>query len=184
MKNQKTFFFLSFIPALTYWYLEANYSLEIALIGGMGLAVLEMTFEWYFTKHIHSITKFNFVLILFLGLIALVAKEGIWFKLQPAFTGWVVGSYLIYKYIKKESLMYEIISEINSKVPPKEILQWSERNMGMFMFLYGSFMSYIAFTQTTESWLFWKTVGFYVSFAVFTVGQTLFMRKKIRRVGV
>lgn len=181
VKNQKTFFFFSFLPALAYWYLEENYSLQVALIGGVALAVVEMALEWIFTKHIHTITKFNFTLILFLGGISLLASEGIWFKLQPAFTGWVMGGYLIYKYIRKESLMYEIISQLNNKMPPRELLQWTERNMGIFLFVYGSFMSVVAVLGSTEQWLFWKTIGFYICFGVFSVLQTILMRFKLRR---
>lgn len=64
IKSQKNFFWASFLPAIAYWYLEENYSLQIALIGGLVLAVLEMTLEWLFTKHIHTLSKFNFFLIL------------------------------------------------------------------------------------------------------------------------
>ncbi len=91
MGNNKPFFFLSFLPAIAYWYLESNYDLQTALIGGLVLATVEILLEKIFTKHVHAISKFNFYLVVVLGGIAFIGQEGIWFKLQPFFTGVLMG---------------------------------------------------------------------------------------------
>ena len=80
------YFLMSFIPAVAYWILESNFSLEIALIGGIILGVLEMIVEKKFSGHVHTLSKVNLSLIVVLGVISLIAKEGVWFKLQPTFT--------------------------------------------------------------------------------------------------
>lgn len=85
--KKNNLFLISFLPALLYWYLEETQTVEIAIIGGLSLAVLEIGFEKLFFKHIHSISKLNFLIILILGPISLIGKDGVWFKLQPFFTG-------------------------------------------------------------------------------------------------
>ncbi len=175
--SQKNFFLISFLPALAYWYLEANYSLQIALAGGLVLAVLEMSLEWIFTRHIHTISKFNFFLILILGGIALVAHEGIWFKLQPAFTGVLMGSYLLYKCLKGKGIMLEMMEKVNGKKMDALMISFLERNTSIFLIAYGFFMVFIAFKSTTSQWLFFKTAGFYICMIIFYIGNFIYIRR-------
>jgi intracellular septation protein len=65
--KNKNLFLISFLPAVAYWYLESNYDLKTALIGGIILGVAEILFEKFFIGHVHTISKFNFYLILLLG---------------------------------------------------------------------------------------------------------------------
>lgn len=182
MKSQKQFFWASFLPAIAYWYLEANYSLEIALTGGLLLSVLEMALEWFFTKHIHTLSKFNFFLILILGAIALIAHEGIWFKLQPCFTGLIMGSYLFYKNRKNESLMYEMMMAMKNDNMSKEVLFFLEKNLSIFLIIYGFFMAGIAILASTDTWLFFKTIGFYIISILFFAVQLFYLKRKMRRI--
>ena len=180
MISQKQFFWVSFLPAAAYWYLEANYSLQIALAGGLLLAIVEMFLEWIFTKHIHTLSRFNFFLILVLGGIAFIAHEGIWFKLQPAFTGVIMGSYLLYKQKKMNSLMLEMVKLMNKKNMPDEIILYIEKNMAIFLFFYGLFMAVVAIKFSTDLWLFFKTAGFYIVTILFFIIQIFFLKKKMR----
>lgn len=178
--KQKNFFLISFLPAIAYWYLEENYSLQIALIGGLILAVLEMTLEWIFTKHIHTLSKFNFFLILILGGIALIAQEGIWFKLQPAFTGVLMGAYLLYRCLASKGLMLEMLEQMNDKRMNTDAIKILEKNTSIFLILYGLFMVPVAFKASTSQWLFFKTAGFYIATIVFFVFNMLYMRRKLK----
>ncbi len=167
---------------MAYWYLEANYSLKIALAGGMILAVLEISIEKIFTKHIHSISKLNFFLILFLGVISFIGDEGIWFKLQPFFTGLFMGGLLIFKSIRGGSFMYEMMQAMNNPLPPKKVVIILEKHSGFFMLIYGFFMAVVAFNLSTQQWLFFKTIGFYIAFIIFFLFEIFLMRKKMGRV--
>ena len=42
--EKKNFFLISFLPAILYWYLEENYPVKIAVIGGLP-AALEICVE-------------------------------------------------------------------------------------------------------------------------------------------
>jgi len=181
MKSQKQFFWASFLPAIAYWYLEANYTLQIALIGGLILAVLEMFLEWILTRHIHTLSKFNFFLILVLGGIALIAHEGIWFKLQPFFTGLLMGGYLLFRNLKGKSLMIEMMTELNPNLPKNPFIEVIERNMSFFLIGYGIFMAIVALQFATDEWLFYKTIGFYIATLIFFVIQMIYIKVKVRR---
>jgi intracellular septation protein len=176
----KPFFLISFLPALAYWALEEFTRIEIAVAGGMALAIIEMSAEYYFQKKIHSISKLNFILILILGSASLFFREGLLFKLQPFFTGIVMGPIFIYKTAKNESYMLDFMKEMGQKIPDMLVVKL-ERDMGYFLILYSTFMGYVAIKLTTSAWLFYKTAGFYIAFAVFTVLEMVLIRTKMKR---
>ena len=100
-QDSRPYFLLSFLPAIAYWLLETYSTLEIALVGGIFLGLIEMGLEKKFTGHVHTISKLNVALIVVLGGVSLIAQEGIFFKLQPTFTGLALASFLIFKKFKK-----------------------------------------------------------------------------------
>jgi intracellular septation protein len=182
MNGQKPYFLLSFLPALAYWYLETYYTLEIALIGGIVLGVLEMILEKKFTGHVHTLSKLNIALIVILGGISLLAKEGLFFKLQPAFTGIAIASFLIFKKIKKQSLMLEMLNDLKQKPPmPDEVYKTMEWHMCIFLIGFACFMAWVAVKESTTTWLFWKTAGFYIVFGGFMVIEMIYIQWMIRR---
>ena len=97
VKLGRSFFLVSFLPAILYWYLEAHYPVRTALIGGLTLSVIELSIEYFWTKEIHALSKFNFILIAVLGGLSLSANEGVWFKLQPFFTGIFMSCFMFYQ---------------------------------------------------------------------------------------
>ncbi|HXH74940.1 MAG TPA: septation protein IspZ [Bacteriovoracaceae bacterium] len=184
--NQKAappYFLLSFIPAVGYWILETNFSLEIALMGGIALGVAEMALEKYFTGHVHTLSKLNVSLVVILGMISLIAKEGIWFKLQPTLTGLSVASFLIYKKTKGQSLMLEMLKDMKQTAPlPPDIYRLMEWHMCLFLMGFAVFMAYVAIYLPTAKWLFWKTGGFYIVFGAFMIVEMIFLRWYLGRI--
>ena len=182
-KLSKHFFLISFLPAVAYWYMETRYSLRIALTAGLGLAAIEIILELIFTRHVHTLSKFNFGLILFLGAIALIGNEGIWFKLQPLFTGIAIFSFMTYRLIRGDGLLYEMMESMPNanRRPPKFLVQIMERHVSLFFLLYGVFMGSLAIWASTDRWLFFKTIGFYIAFALFMVAELPYIRHKARK---
>ena len=199
--GSKSFFLISFLPAAAYWYLEANYPVRIAVTGGLIMAVLEIALEHFYTKHVHSISKFNFLLIAVLGGISLLDDNGVWFRLQPTFTGLFMGGYLIYKVKRGQGLFLEMMKETNpEKQLPEDMMKRLEKHLGYFMIAYGLFMVYFAThgfidvdpasippeelqrikainDPLRDRWIFWKTFGFYIAFFIFMFVEFIFMRK-------
>jgi intracellular septation protein len=177
------YFLMSFIPAVAYWILESYFTLEIALIGGIVLGVLEMLFEKKFSGHIHTLSKVNLSLIVVLGVISLIAKEGLFFKLQPTFTGLGVASFLVFKKFKGQSLMVDMMKDMGQeKLPlPPFFYKTMEWHLCLFLIGFALFMAKVAIYESTATWLFWKTGGFYIAFGGFTVFEMLFLRWRIKK---
>jgi intracellular septation protein len=178
---QKPYFLLSFLPALAYWYLETYYTLEIALVGGIVLGILEMILEKKISGHIHTLSKLNLALIIVLGGVSLAAKEGIFFKLQPTFTGTAVSLFFIFKKAQGKSLLLEMLEDLKQKPPlPAVIYQTLETHMIVFLLGFAGLMTWVALKETTATWLFWKTAGFYIAFGVFMVIEFIYMQFAMR----
>jgi intracellular septation protein len=176
------YFLLSFIPAVGYWVLETYFSLTIALVGGIILAVLEMIVEKIFTDKIHTISKLNMFLVIFLGLISLWAQEGIWFKLQPTLTGVTLFVFLIFLKVRNKSIMLDMMREMNTEIPlPESFYLTLEWHLAIFVFVFALFMAYISIYQPTSVWIFWKTAGFYIAFFVFLLGEFVYLRSQNQR---
>ncbi|MBT7609514.1 MAG: hypothetical protein HN576_07145 [Bacteriovoracaceae bacterium] len=182
-KLSKNFFLISFLPAFAYWYLEENYPLRIALAGGMILASLEVILEQYFTKHIHTLSKFNFFLIVLLGGISLIGDEGIWFKLQPFFTGLGMSSFMGYRLWKGEGMLLEMMKSMpqGKNKLPDFIMKNMEKHVCIFFFVYALFMAFVAIFLSTDTWLFFKTIGLYIIFGVLMIFEFFFIRFQIKK---
>jgi intracellular septation protein len=180
-KILKNFYLLSFLPAIAYWYLESYYPLNVAVIGGLILATVELTVEKIFTKHVHTLSVFNLFVIMALGGISLIGQEGIWFKLQPFFTRMAICGFLLFKLITSEGLMAEMMRSMSQKNLPVPMLRMIEGHFAIFTFLYSIFMAYVALFLSTDIWLFFKTAGFYLCFFTFMVLEMFFLRFKMRR---
>lgn len=175
--KQPPYFLLSFLPALAYWLLETYTTLEIALIGGILLGVIEMLLEKKLTGHVHTLSKVNLGLVVVLGVVSLIAKEGIWFRLQPTFTGVGIAGFLIYKKLTGHSLMFQMIKDMGQTPPlPELVYKTLEWHMTLFLLGFAAFMAKVAVYDTTATWLFWKTGGFYIAFGGFMVLELLYIR--------
>ncbi|MFN8371131.1 MAG: septation protein IspZ [Bacteriovoracaceae bacterium] len=181
MQKNRLFFLSSFLPAIGYWYLEAYYPLKVAVIGGVILAVIEIILEKIFTKHVHSLSKMNFLLMMALGAISLLEDQGKWFKLTPMFTGILIGAIFLFKKLKGVGFLEEMIVEMRDVKIPKEIWGNFEIHFSLFMIGYGSFMGLVALKFNTNLWLFFKTAGFYIATALFMAIEMIYMRIKIKR---
>ena len=180
--KKNNLFLISFLPALLYWYLEETQTVEIAIIGGLSLAVLEIGFEKLFFKHVHSISKLNFLIILILGPISLIGKDGVWFKLQPFFTGIFLSSFLIFNLKRGKSLMLTMMKDMEKKVPmPDFIMQKIEYHLAFFLLINGVFMGYLAIYESTSTWAFFKSIGFYLVFLVFLVAEIFVIKNSFKK---
>ena len=180
--NKQSFFLLSFLPALAYWVLELNFSIQVAIIGGMFIGLLEMGLEKKITGYVHTLSKLNLALILGLGGLSFLEQEGLFFKLQPTFTGLALFSFLAYKNMKKESLFLTMLKEMNKKsFLPDFIFFKLEKHLATFLLFFSLFMTWITISYETEVWLFWKTIGFYMMFTLFFISEFFWIKIKLNK---
>ncbi len=180
--KSKPYFLLSFLPALAYWLLESYTTLEIALIGGILIGIIEMILEKKFTGHVHSLSKVNIGLIVFLGIVSLIAKEGVWFRLQPTLTGIGLCAFLSYKKFKGHSVLLDMIKDMGQVPPlPEFVYKVMEWHLTLFLLAFAFFMAKVAIYDSTSVWLFWKTAGFYMAFGGFMIVEMFYLRLILRR---
>lgn len=179
MKKNNNFFLFSFLPAILYWYLDENYPVKIALIGGISLSLIEIAVEKYLHGRIHKLSKVNLVLIVVLGSFSLMGDDGIWFKLQPALSLIAMALYMGIKLKRGQGFFQEMMEEMRPEGPrpPAIVLRVMERNLTFFFGAYGVLMAVLAVWFSTSVWAFFKTAGFLIGFAVFMVYQTWLNRQ-------
>jgi intracellular septation protein len=153
-------------------------------LGGLALGLLEVVLEKKFTGHVHSLSKLNVTLIVLLGLISLVAHEGIWFKLQPTLTGVCLAAFVVTKKLRGGSIMLEMLRDLGQEPPLAARFYHSiEWHLSGFFVAFAGFMAFVAIYRDTATWLFWKTGGFYLAFAVFFLAELFYLRLSLRRTG-
>ncbi|MBI2522249.1 MAG: septation protein IspZ [Bdellovibrio sp.] len=181
VKLGRSFFLVSFLPAILYWYLEAHYPVRTALIGGLTLSVIELSIEYFWTKELHALSKFNFLLIAVLGGLSLAANEGIWFKLQPFFTGIFMSAFMFYQLKKGDGIFLPMLEQMGKQPPSTFLLRLVESHMAIFLAVYAIFMAILALSTSTSVWLFFKTAGFYLAFIFFSVGEFFYLKQKMKK---
>lgn len=188
---QKNFFLISFLPAFLYWYLEANYPVRVAVVGGLALSLIELGTEKLFSGRLHTISKLNFYLLVFLGGLSILGEKGIWFKLSPLFTGLGMGGFFLWNWWRNKTVLLEMMIEMKGEkalpLPPHlmaPVFQQTERDIGLFLIGYGFWMGALALWRTTGEWLFFKTAGFYVAMGVVSILEAILMRLRLRRVAM
>jgi intracellular septation protein A len=67
--------------------------------------------------------------------------------------------------------------EQRTKVPVS-LITTMEKHLAFLFFFYGIFMGYTAIKMSTDQWLFFKTIGFYIAFVIFMVGEFAYLRFK------
>ncbi len=87
----------------------------------------------------------------------------------------------MYRLIKKESLMVEMMKSMHAHPLPDVIIMRMERDLSVFLIIYGIFMAFIAVFTETSTWLFFKTGGFYIITIIFFVVEMLLVRMSLRK---
>ncbi len=141
------------------------------------MAIVELSLEKIFTGETHALSRFNFVLILILGTIAYIGQKGLWFKLQPFFTGLFMSGYLLWKLKTAEGILWEMLQVTGKALPPKMMILRLEKHLAFFLLFYGIFMAGLAIFASTAVWAFFKTIGLYIAFALFMVAELLSLRR-------
>ena len=64
---------------------------------------------------------------------------------------------------------------------PDFIFQSLEKHMIILFVGYSTFMLYVALMSSTDRWLFWKTIGFYIVFGIFALIEMIYLRVGIKK---
>ncbi|MBF0207786.1 MAG: septation protein IspZ [Oligoflexia bacterium] len=191
-KISNNLFIISFLPAIAYWYLEANYPVKVAVVGGFLLSLVEISFEKYTSGKLHQISKLNFFLMVLMGALSFAEENGIWFKLTPGITSVCMGIFLLINiYFRKVSILMEmnekfLCARTKSRPIPmssenlKLFFGAIERHLAIFFIFYGVVLLLLAVWGKTSTWVFFKTAGFFISFLFFLVFEYISLKLLMR----
>ena len=188
MAPNSCFALFSFLPAIGYAILDWYYPPHVAAAAGLGLGVLELGLEKIITHHLHGLSKINFSLLFLLGLITWFARDGFWFKLQPALGSLGLAGILVWWRWRQKSFVQTLLAEFplnakakeNLRVVPPVLWQAWERDLVIFLLAYAGVMFILAH-YNARWWAVGKTVGLYVAAAVWGGGEILLFRWRWRR---
>jgi intracellular septation protein A len=78
--------------------------------------------------------------------------------------------------------MLDMIKDMG-QIPPlsDETYKTMEWHMTLFLIGFAVFMAKVAIYESTATWIFWKTGGFYVAFGGFMVLEMVYLRFFLRR---
>ena len=177
------------LPVIIFTVVEEYFGTLWGLVAGMVFGVGEIAVEWRRNRRVETITWAGNGLILVLGGISLFTQEGVWFKLQPAFIeaamaiilmgSCLVGRPFLVEMMRKQGMMNQMPPVI---VPLVEAgFAGLTFRVGIFFLAHAVLATWAALYWSTRAWAILKGVGFTGSMILYTVGESLILRRRIRR---
>ncbi len=189
-KNQlRSLIFGGLIPVIGYTIVEEYFGIIWGLFAGIGFSIAEILIELKFSKKIDLLTWVGTSFVVGLGLIALLTRDGVWFKLQPAIMEFLVGALLFSSYILKKPFLLIIAKKQNlflsMTTHTKELVEHSFSSLtlriSLFFFIHTVLAFWAALSWSTRMWALLKGVGFTISLILYLLIEALILRKKIQK---
>lgn len=177
------------VPVILFTVIEEIYGVLWGLVAGMAFGICEVLYEWKRYGRVGKLTWFGNGLILGLGSISLLTREGLWFKLQPAVMEVIMGtmcvvSVLIGKpfmvWMAREQGLIEKI-EVPLRARFERELGFFTMRMGIFFLLASTVATWSALYWSTRAWALTKGVGFTVAMLVYAVIEAFYMKYRMER---
>ena len=177
------------LPLVIFTVAEEVYGTLWGLIAGMAFGVGEIIYEKVKNGKVDGITWLGNGMLLGLGAVSLITKEGMWFKLQPAILEAFMGMFFITSVFYGKPFMVMmatkqgLFAKINPVVEPmlRRHLTGFTLRTGVFFLLHAVLATWAALHWSTRAWIFLKGFGFTGSFVVYGLLEMFWMRRKISR---
>lgn len=175
--------FAGILPVVAFTIIEEKYGVEWGTVAGMTFGLGELLYEKIFLQKISFITWVGNGLILGLGGISILAKDGIWFKMQPALLEFFMGLLLIGSWWMKKAFLLEMSLKQNPQLPDglRSFLEALTLRFGIFFLAQSALATWAAFWWSTEAWAFLKGAGVTLSMIAYMLIEFLILRFKITK---
>ena len=170
------------LPVIAFTLVEEYYGPLYGVIAAMVFGVGEISYELWKYKKVQKITWISNALILAMGAIAIIADDGLWFKMQPAIMELFFAVVLIGSYFLKKPLLLMMSEKQHQPIPPhlKNALPGLTFRIGVFFVFQAALATWAALYWSTAAWAFLKSVGIILFLIVYMLGEGLYLRKKFR----
>lgn len=177
----RSFFLGGLLPVIIFTVIEEYWGTTWGLVAGMVFGVGEMTFEYVKERKISPITLGGNALLIVLGIVALWAKEGIWFKLQPAIMEFVFAILLIGSFFMKKSFLIAMAKRQQPGLPVHAEV-WMHGltfRLGLFFLLQTALAVWSAISWSTTAWALLKGLGVPVSMVIYLIVEVAVQRRRV-----
>lgn len=177
----RSFFFGGLLPVIAFTVIEEYWGTTWGLLSGMIFGVGEMTFEYWKERKISPITLGGNALLIVLGVIALWAKEGIWFKLQPAIMEFVIALLLLGSFFMKKSFLISMARRQQPGLPVHAEV-WMHGltfRLGVFFLLQSALAVWSAMSWSTTAWALLKGIGVPASMVLYLIVEVVVQRRRV-----
>ena len=170
------------LPVIAFTVIEEAYGPLWGVAAGLLFGLGEMIWEFTSTGKISPITLGANGLLLFLGTIAWLASDGIWFKLQPALMEAFFGLALILSSLSGRPLLLLLAEKQGQTIVPamRDFFSGINIRLGFFFCLHALLATWAALSWSTRAWALLKGAGFTFSLLIYMGLEFLWLRRQLR----
>ena len=182
-KFLRTFFLGGLLPVIAFTVIEEKYGTLWGIIAGMIFGVGEIIWELLTTRRVDPITWAGNGMLLVLGTVSLIAKEGIWFKMQPAIMEAAIAIALIVSVILKKPALIAMAQKQGQVIHPQMHGAFAGLTfrIGIFFAAHAALATWAALKWSTTAWAFLKGIGFTLSMVLYMAGEGFYLRHKAKK---
>ncbi|RYZ77055.1 MAG: intracellular septation protein, partial [Proteobacteria bacterium] len=149
------------LPVVAFAIVEERYGVVWGTIAGMIFGVAELLYEKIRLGKVNGITWFSNALILVLGAISLISKDGVWFRLQPALLLACFGLAMLGSNIIGKPLLVAMAVKQRPDIPPERLMILKNLNLrvSVLLLILAGVSVDAALRWSVEAWAFLKGFG-------------------------
>lgn len=173
------------LPLIIFIIADEIWGTTIGLIVAIATGIIELIYNYIKEKRIEKFILLDTGLIIVLGVVSLVLKNDIFFKIKPGLIGIIFCSILAISAFSSKNIMLLMTQRyvknvtINTEVENK--MRHNIRNLFYIFSTYTLLVFYSAFFMSKEMWAFISGGLFYILFGVYFVYELIKNRYKIKR---
>lgn len=176
-------FYGGLLPVIVFTIIEEKYGVMAGLTAGLIFGTAEIAYELIRYKKVNALTWVGNGLLIILGLLSLIAQDGLWFKLQPALFEAGFFVFLFGSWVLKRPFLVLIIEKQNPTAP--EFLKHSMSAMtlrfSLFMLFHAGLATWAALYWSTRHWALLKGLGLTLSLILYLALEVLWLRSKLKK---
>jgi intracellular septation protein A len=168
------------LPLLVFVILDSLKGMKAGIIGAFILCFLELFYTLYQFGTVDSLTIGTFVLVLIFGFISLKTKNPIFFKLQPAILGLILGLILLICDLFGHNILSLAFAKYQFAFPeelraatedPRFIWALVKLNtyLGLGFLIHSALVAYAALKLSNWWWIIIRGIGLYVMMTICVV---------------
>lgn len=170
------------LPVVIFTVIEDRYGATAGVYATFIYAVGEILYEKLRLKKIEKMTLWFNGLILGLGIISILADDGIWFKLQPAIIELVFFVMLFWSSRSGKPFLLALAEKQNPNIDERgrEFLMGINFRLSFFFLAHAIIATWAAIGWPTSYWAALKAVGLPGTLVIYMLVEIVVFRRRVR----